>query len=144
MSRPQRPAWGWRLLAWTSFILVVLMPLPVVLAAGPKSWTMPALNWIAVVGAFSYAYGREPRFLLFWRIYALPFSFYTVGTLGIVFATTIDFLRNHPASTALAIWTITVPTLIVCTSVCIALLRHARLLRGAQRAVVRDLEGVFA
>ncbi|HEX9965872.1 MAG TPA: hypothetical protein VGB04_12935 [Allosphingosinicella sp.] len=144
MTRSQRPAWSWRLLAWTTLILIVLMPLPAVLAAGPKGWTMPALNWIAVVGAFSYAYGREPRFLLFWRVFALPFSFYTVASLGIVIATTVDFLRGHSTSTSLAIWTITVPTLIVCASLCIALLRHARLLRGAQRAAVRDLEGVFA
>ena len=144
MSRSRRPAWGWRLLAWTTLVLVVLLPLPAVLAAGPKGWTMPALNWISVVGAFSYAYGREPRFLLFWRVYALPFSFYTVAALGILIATTVDFLTSHPSSAAFATWTITVPTLIVRSSVCIALLRHARWLRGAQRAAKRDLEGVFA
>ena len=144
MTRSHRLAWGWRLLAWTTLILLVLMPLPAVLAAGPKSWAMPALNWIAVVGAFSYAYGREPRFLLFWRVFTLPFAFYTVAMLGIMVGRVANYARFDPRPTPVAGWILVVLTLIVCVSVCIALLRHARLLRGAQRAAVRDLEGVFA
>jgi hypothetical protein len=143
-DRSDRPAWGWRLLAWTVLIFVVLMPLPTVLAAGPKTWATPAINWIAVVGAFSYAYGREPRFLLFWRVFALPFSFYTVATLGIMVGRVADYARHDPRPTPVAAWIIVAAAFVVCFAVCIALLRHSELLRSRQRSVKRRLEGVFA
>ena len=144
MTRPERPVWGWRLLAWTTLVLVVLSPLPSLIAEGPKSWMSAALNWIAVVGAFCYAYGREPRFLLFWRVFALPFSFYTVATLGIMIARVANYARFDPRPTPVAGWILVAGTLVVCISVCIALLRHAQLLRGGQRAVNRKLESIFA
>lgn len=144
MRRSERPAWGWRLLAWTTLIFIVLMPLPSVIAEGPKFWTTAALNWIAVVGAFCYAYGRQPRFLLFWRVFALPFSFYTVATLGVLVARVANYARYDPRPTPVAGWILIAATLVVCISICIALLRHAQFLRGRQRTAMRDLEGVFA
>jgi hypothetical protein len=144
VTPPERPAWGWRLLAWTTLIFVVLMPLPVVIAEGPKTWVTAALNWIAVVGTFCYAYGHEPRFLLFWRVFALPFGFYTAATLGIMVARVANYARFDPRPTPIAAWLIVAGTLAVCFSVCIALLRHSQLLRGGRRAAMRNLEGVFA
>jgi hypothetical protein len=138
VTRVERPAWGWRVLAWTVLIFVVLMPLPRVLAEGPTATV--AINWTAVVGAFCYAYAREPRFLLFWRVFALPFSFYTAATLGIAVAQVVDHAGPRPA----AVWLILGAILAVCFSVCIALLRHAQFLRGRQRSAARDLAGVFA
>ncbi|HEX8307757.1 MAG TPA: hypothetical protein VF645_04995 [Allosphingosinicella sp.] len=144
MIGAERPAWGWRLLAWATFILTVLMPLPGLVAAGPKSLMMAAPNWIAIVGTFSYAYGRQPRFLLFWRVFALPFSFYTVAMIGTVAGRAANFARYDPRPTPAGGWILVAATIVICASICIALLRHARLLRGAQRSAIRDLEGVFA
>ncbi|HEX8124692.1 MAG TPA: hypothetical protein VF548_03845 [Allosphingosinicella sp.] len=144
MSGSKRPAWGWRLLAWASLILLVLVPLPGALAAGPKVWILSAPKWIAVVGVFSYAYGFEPRFLLFWRVFALPFSFYTVAMIGVLVGRGANFARHASGPTSVAGWILIATAAINCAAICIALLRHARLLRGRQRAAVRDLEGVFA
>lgn len=144
MSRSERPAWGWRLLAWATLIFVVLMPLPSLVAEGPKAWTSAALNWIAVVGAFSYAYGREPRFLLFWRVFTLPFTFFTVATLGIMVARVANHARLDPRPTPAAGLILVAGMLVLCIAICVALLRHAQLLRDRQRSAMRDLEGVFA
>ncbi|HEX8448376.1 MAG TPA: hypothetical protein VF652_02185 [Allosphingosinicella sp.] len=143
-DRPTRPAWGWRLLAWTSLVLAVLMPLPGVLAGGPKSWMTAAPNWIAIFGVFSYAYGSEPRFGLFWRVFALPFSFYTVAMIGGLVGREANFARLDSGSRSPTGWILVGATIVICVSICIALLRHARLLRGTQRSAMRDLEGVFA
>jgi hypothetical protein len=140
----KRPAWGWRLLAWASLILTVLMPLPGILAGGPKSWMTAAPNWIAVVGVFSYAYGFEPRFLLFWRVFALPYCFYTVAMIGVLVGREANFARLDTGSRPLTGWILVAATVVICASICVALLRHARLLRGRQRAALRDLEGAFA
>ena len=143
-DRPARPALGWRLLAWTSLILLVLMPLPGLLAAGPTAWILSAPKWIALVGLFSYAYGFEPRFLLFWRVFALPFSFYTVAMIGVLVGREANFAQLDPGSRSLPGWILVAATAVICASICVALLRHARILRGAQRSAMRDLEGVFA
>jgi hypothetical protein len=144
IDRPARPAWGWRVLAWASLILLVLVPMPGVLAAGPTAWIASTPKWIAVVGLFSYAFGLEPRFLLFWRVFALPFSFYTVAMIGVLVGREANFASQYPGPASMAGWILIGAASVNCAAICIALLRHARVLRGAQRSAIRDLEGVFA
>ena len=144
MTASERPAWGWRLLAWATLILTVLMALPAAAAGGWKSLISAAPNWIAVAGTFSYSYGREPRFLLFWRVFALPFSFYTVAMIGAMVGRTVIVARFDPGPSPARGWVLVGATIVICVSICIAILRHARLLRGEQRSAMRDLGGVFA
>jgi hypothetical protein len=144
VSRTDRPAWGWRVLAWTTLIVAGLMTLPSLPAMGPKGWMLAASNWIAIGGTFSYAYGLRPRPLWGWRVFALWFSFYTVGTLGILVGRVAGYVRFDPRPTPVSGWILVAAILSVCVSVCIALLRHAELLRGRQRSANRTLEGIFA
>jgi hypothetical protein len=143
-GRPPRPAWGWRLLAWTALVTAGLMSLPTLPSMGVKGWLLAAVNWIAIGGTLSYAYGLRPRSLWFWRFFALPFSVYTVGTLGMIVGRAIAYVRFDPRPTPVSGWILIAATLLMCISVCVALLRHAELLRARQRSAIRDLEAVFA
>ena len=139
MSRPERPAWGWRLLAWTVLVVGVLA-LPGLPDMRPVAWAQAAANWTAVAGTFAYAYGRLPRWLWLWRVFALLFSFYTVATLGKVIWRVVTIGREAPPGG----WIFVAATCAMCGSVCVALLRHSELLRGRRRSAMRALEGVFA
>jgi len=121
-----------------------LMSLPSLPSMGPKGLMLAASNWIAIAGTFSYAYGFRPRPLWGWRAFALGFSFYTVGTLGVLAGRVAGYVRYDPRPTPPSVWIIVAATLSVCACTCIALLRHAELLRGGHRSAMRKLEGVFA
>jgi len=138
--RPDRPVWGWRFLAWTTLIVAGLMSLPNLLYLGPTGWALTASNWIAIGGTFAYAYGRRARLLLFWRVFALLFSFYTVATLGKIIGRVLAIGRDAPSGG----WMLVAATLVVCVSVCVALLRYSELLRGRQRRISREYERIFA
>lgn len=136
----ERPAWGWRLLAWTILVLVGLTSLPSLPYMSPKGWMLAAFNYVAIAGTFSYAYARRPRPLWFWRAFGLLFSFNTVATLGAMAGRLVTLGRDASSGG----WIIFSETLLVCVSVCIALLRHSQWLRGRQQSANRTLEGVFA
>ena len=134
-----RPAWGWRFLAWT-VLVVGLLALPSLPTLRPWAWAQAASNWIAVAGTFAYAYGRLPRRLWFWRAFARLFSFSTGATLGMVVGRVVTIGREAP----LGGWIFVTATISMCVAVCLALLRHAQLLSGRQRAASRKLESIFA
>lgn len=143
MTRRYRPAWPWRLLAWVLLLtgaaisLLALLVTPV-----SKLYYMP-IGWVALGGAMAYAYGRAARPLWFWRLFSCLLSLYTMWDVGRYlggFATTVRDGSEMSGST-IAIVFVVVPLYIL---LCIALLRHAQLLRGGQRSAMRDLEGVFA
>lgn len=134
-----RPAWGWRFLAW-SVLAVGLLALPSVPAMKPMAWAQAVANWTAVAGTFAYAYGRRPRRLWFWRVFALLFAFSTVATLGKVVGRVITIGRDAPVGG----WILVAATFAMCVAVCVALLRHSELLRGRQRRVERRYAQIFA
>ena len=137
--RADRPAWGWRFLAWT-VLIIGLLALPSVPSMKPVAWAMAASNWIAVFGTFAYAYGRRPRRLWFWRAFALLFSFSTVATIGKATGRVVTIGRDAPVGG----WLLVAATFAICVSVCLALLRHSELLRGRQRRINREYERIFA
>ena len=138
-DRAGRPAWGWRSLAW-AVLAVGVLALPSLPTMGPLAWTQATANWIAVAGTFAYAYGRPPRRLGFWRVFALLFSFSTVATLGQMIGRVFTIGRDAPAGG----WVLVAATLAICIAVCVALLRHSELLRGRQGRINREYERIFA
>jgi hypothetical protein len=141
---PDRPAWGWRLLAWTTLILVGLMPLPSLPLMSAKGLMLAAVNYVAIAGIFSYAYGRPPRPLRFWRIFATIFSLHTMASLGPLIHAFVAALWAAPAMLSGRDWSLSIGPLVVCSLACIALLRHSELLGSRQRSANRGLERVFA
>lgn len=143
MDPRDRPRWPWRLLAWTVLIFAGLMQLPAVVRSGAPSLQM-VINWLAIAGTLAYAHGWPARPLWFWRVFALLFSFYTMATLGRLVGPFVAIVRRAPEALAVSDWTILLSTLALCFLVCIALLRHAGLLRGRQRQRARMYEEIFA
>ncbi len=144
MDRGGRPAWGWRLLAWWTFVVVGLFSLPGLPATGGWGWLLAASNYVAIAGTFSYAYARAPRPLWFWRVFASIFSLYTMASLGPLLHAFVSAAWTAPEQLSWRDWSVSTLTLVLCFLICIALLRHAQLLQGRQRSAMRDLEGVFA
>jgi hypothetical protein len=138
-----KPAWGWRLLGWTNLILVGLMPLPNLPLMSTKGLLLTAPMYVAIAGTLSYAYGHAARPLWFWRIFALLFSLYTMVNLGPLLRAFSAALWSAPEVLGVRALSMAVGTLAICFLVCIALLRHAELLRGRQRAESRNLERIF-
>ena len=138
-----RPPWGWRLVAWLALAMVALMSLPVLLAAALPGLVSVMIAWIAIAGMLAYAHGHRARPLWFWRLFAPLVSLFIMWDLGAYLgrlgATAGAGLEMRgPALAVLVVW------LPLNISACVALLRHAELLRTAQRSAMRNLEGVFA
>ncbi|HEY0130380.1 MAG TPA: hypothetical protein VGB57_03170 [Allosphingosinicella sp.] len=143
MNPTDRPAWPWRLLAWVLLVLGAAISLPALLVTPISGLVYIVLAWTALGGVLAYAYGRRARPLWFWRIFAPLLSLYTMWDLGGHSGRFVAALRNGPEMSGahISIFVVAVPLNIL---LCIALLRHAQLLRGGQRSAMRDLEAVFA
>ena len=143
MSRRPRPAWPWRLLAWVLLFAGAAISLPALLLTPVSKLYYIPIVWVAIGGAVAYAYGRAARPLWFWRLFSCLISLYTMWDVGRYLGRFATTLRDgsEMSGSAMATVFIGVPLIIL---LCIALLRHAQLLRGEQRSAMRDLEGVFA
>ena len=141
---PERPAWPWRLLAYTILVVAGLMSLPTVLRLGAMAWLFAIPTWLAIGGTLAYAHGWRARPLWFWRIFALCFSLYTMATLGRLFGRFAATARDAPEGLTLVDWIILSLTLPLCSLVCVALLRHAELLRARQRRMAKMYGRIFA
>jgi hypothetical protein len=142
-ARGEKPAWGWRLLAYAMLVTAGLMNLPAVVlddVFGLIFYVFP--TWIALAGLFGYAYGWRARPLWLWRVFAPLFSLYTMARLGAELGPFLTAIGDGagPARARVFAFGLTVP---LCFLTCIALLRQAELLRGHRRAESRNLERIF-
>ncbi|HYJ82924.1 MAG TPA: hypothetical protein VEW26_08810 [Allosphingosinicella sp.] len=143
MRREGRPVWPWRLFAWLVFAAGGLVSLAAVILTSAVGMVYIAIVWIALAGVLAYAYGHAARPLWFWRLFALLLSVYTMWDMGGYLARFAGAFRNgpEPSASSIVILAVIVPVNLL---VCVALLRHAQLLRGEQRSAIRDLGSVFA
>jgi hypothetical protein len=118
--------------------------LPDLLQKTPSAWLLAAPHWIAIGGAFAYAYGWRARPLWVWRAFALLYNLFIMIGLGRMAGLMVGTGRAAPGSVDGWDWTGFAVAVLICWLVCIALLRHARLLRGAERRMAQSYERIFA
>jgi len=125
-------------------LVAVLTTLPDLPRRAPSAWLLAAPHWIAMGGTFAYAYGRRARPLWAWRAFALLYNLFIMVGLGRMAGLMIGTGRANPGSVDGWLWAGFAVAVAICWLVCIALLRHARLLRGAERRMAQSYERIFA